>query len=60
MPASYKRTDPVTASLQGRAYSKNLVLFESVGWLFGNYLELFGVILKLFVICLKIQIIVCL
>ena len=30
--------------LQGGVYLKNWVLFQSVGWLFENYLVLFGVI----------------
>lgn len=40
--------------MQGGAYLKNSVLFESVGWLFENYMVVFGVILlKKIVIFLK-------
>ena len=54
LPTSFKRPPPINnlgklqslkkRSLQGVAYSKNLVLFQSVGWLFESYLVLFGII----------------
>ena len=32
-----KRPYPISAPLQGSAYSKNLILFESVVWLLESY-----------------------
>ena len=35
---------PIITPWKGRTYSRNLVLFETVGRLFESYLVLFGVI----------------
>ena len=39
--ASFKRPYSINAPLQGSAYSKNFILFESVGWLLESYLVLY-------------------
>ena len=40
-PAPFKHPHPISVPFDGDAYSKNLVLFESVSWLFERYLVLF-------------------